>query len=362
MPPSVRHNNGFSWLLAMLAIVALIAASGAVGWRMGQALGHQSSPGAPNVVGSLDTGALSAKLNPAIVDVNSVLGNGHAEGTGMILTSNGEVLTNNHVIAGSSSIQVVIAGLGSKNAQLIAADPSMDVALLQIQGVSGLSTVILSSGGVKVGEQVVSLGNAYGRGGAPAVSVGTVNALNQEITAGDTGGTSESLSGMIELIADIVPGDSGGPVVNANGEVVGMITAGDGNGSAGASTTAYAIPSKNLTRVIDLVHSGATSSEILRDKVGLLGVEVNDVSASGANKLGVSGGALVTGVQAGSGAAKGGIKIGMVIVGVEGAIVSDTNTLSVAAKSHREGETVSVEVVDGGGSHRLSVTLGGVNP
>src|SRR5260370_20777110 len=143
-------------------------------------------------------------VDPAIVDINPVIqtssGSGAAAGTGMIITSSGEVLTNNHVVDGSTSISVTIAGhSGSYTAHVIGVSPTADVALIQIEGVSGLPTITLAdSSSVKPGDPVVAIGNALGAGGAPSVTQGQVNAIDQTITASEGNGRSGTLSRIIQ--------------------------------------------------------------------------------------------------------------------------------------------------------------------
>ena len=167
---------------------------------------------------------------------------------GMVLTSKGEVLTNNHVIEGATSISVTDVGNGvTYGAKVVGYDRTSDVAVLQLEKASGLKTVSLgNSSGVRTGQPVVGIGNAGGTGGTPSYAGGRVTALNQSITASDQGdGTSEQLTGLIETNADIQPGDSGGPLVNSGGKVVGMDTAASAGFSfqqGGSLTQGYSIP------------------------------------------------------------------------------------------------------------------------
>ena len=163
----------------------------------------------------------------------------------MVLTSNGIVLTNNHVVEGETSITVTDIGNGKTySATVVGYDRSADVAVLQLANASGLSTVTLASSGVSKGEQVVAIGNAGGTGGTPSYASGTVTATNQSITASDAAtGASEQLTGLIETDANIVAGDSGGPLVNSSGEVLAMDTAAaQGFQFQSQGTQGYAIP------------------------------------------------------------------------------------------------------------------------
>ena len=177
--------------------------------------------------GPADAGAIAARVDPGVVDIDTTLEypGERAEGTGIVLTSNGEVLTNNHVIEGATAISVTDVGNGRTYvARLLGYDRTSDVAVLQLENASGLRTVSLgNSSSVRVGEGIVGIGNAGGTGGTPSYAGGSVTALDQSITASDEAtGTSENLAGLIETDADIRPGDSGGPLVNGSGRVVGM--------------------------------------------------------------------------------------------------------------------------------------------
>src|SRR5215475_12211614 len=206
-------------------------------WRRHALLAGASAGAAALGATALTTSQIAAKVNPGLVDVVSTLGyqGAKAAGTGMVLTPNGEVLTNNHVIDGATSVKAVDVGNGrTYAAKVVGYDKSHDVAVLQLQGASGLQTVSLSSAAPQDGQKVVALGNAGGKGGAPSVVTGRITGIGQSITAADEGAANpERLTGMIGHNAPIQPGDSGGPLVNRSGEVVGMNTAGSSSPSAG---------------------------------------------------------------------------------------------------------------------------------
>jgi S1-C subfamily serine protease len=195
--------------------------------------------------GSGDT----SRAKAAVVDIVSALGGGAAAaGTGIVLTSSGVVLTNNHVVAGEEAISVRLTATGrTYPATLINADFTHDVAVVQLEGAADLTVAPLGdSAAVRVGDSVTALGNALGRGGAPAEARGKVTALGQSITASDeTGQNPEYLNGMIQTNTPIQPGDSGGPLVNSNGQVVGLDTAASGarrEGREPGAIQGFAIP------------------------------------------------------------------------------------------------------------------------
>ena len=195
-------------------------------------------------------------MSPALVDINSTFGYQSAQGagTGIVLTSNGEILTNNHVINGATKISVTDVGNGKTyNATVVGYDDSHDIAVLQLQGASGLQTAkIGDSSKAAVGEGVVAIGNAGGTGGTPSYAGGSITALNQSITASDDlDGASEQLHGLIEINADIQPGDSGGSLVNTAGEVIGIDTAASqGYSFQTSGTQGYAIPINEALSIV----------------------------------------------------------------------------------------------------------------
>ena len=214
-----------------MAVIAAVAAVGLVAGGAGYHFANAGSAGSASAsTTALTTSQIANKVDPGLVDIVSTLGDQSAEaaGTGQVVTSSGEVLTNNHVIDGATSIKATDIGNGrTYTAKVVGYDKSDDVAVIQLQGASGLTTVSFGdSSQVTVGQSVVALGNAGGQGGTPSVATGTVTALNQSITASDEGsGSSENLTGMIETNANIQPGDSGGPLVNSAGQVIGIDTA-----------------------------------------------------------------------------------------------------------------------------------------
>jgi S1-C subfamily serine protease len=366
-------------LAAVLAGLVLLAGGIGIGYDLsrdgGTSVGGRSPitavPGNGSndqVTGSLNVQAIANKVEPGIVDINTIIGSassgvaGRAAGTGMLLTPSGEVLTNNHVIANSTSIRVTIAGRsGSFPAKVVGADPTDDVALIQIEGVSGLPTVTFAeSAGLKVGQGVVAIGNALGQGGSPTVSDGTISALDRTITAGDFGSNSERLTGLIQTDAPISPGDSGGPLVNSTGQVVGMITAAaTADSSQQTSTIGYAITSDAALSVVNEIRAGHASSKIVIGERGLLGVEVRTLTAPVAKQLGLSvaSGALVVGIVPGGPAERIGIAQNSVITSINGRTIASATELGPAIYGHHPGEAIRVTWVDRSGTHSASATL-----
>ena len=345
--------------------------------------------GAVNALGSttLTTAQIAAKVNPGLVDVVSTLGyqNGEAAGTGQVLTSTGEVLTNNHVIDGATSIKARDVGNGrTYTAKVVGYDKTRDVAVLQLVNASGLTTVSLSSSGVQSGQKVVALGNALGKGGTPSVATGKVTATGRTITASDeSAANAERLHGLIQTNAGIQPGDSGGPLVNTAGDVVGMNTAASSNISTTAfgtqsqkpATQAFAIPISHATAIVDQIEAGKASSTVHIGATPFLGVQVSSSSAGSTggdggyggyfgNGYGGSGsstvsGAPVAGVVSGSAAAQAGLTQGDVITSVAGHTITTPTGVSSALAQHHPGDKISIGWTDQTGqSHTATVQLG----
>ncbi|MGH3214293.1 MAG: S1C family serine protease, partial [Trebonia sp.] len=238
--PPRRSRSRHALGLTATAVVALAVGAGA---GIGLSQGGSTPTGNATATSKtmLTTSQIASRVDPGLVDVTSTLGyeQATAMGTGIVLTSNGEILTNNHVVNGATSVSVRDIGNGKTyKATVVGYDESHDVAVLQLSGASGLTTATTgNSSTVKVGDDVVGLGNAGGAGGTPSVAAGNVTALNQSITASDEGsGSSEQLSGLIETNANIQPGDSGGPLVNSYGQIIGMDTAASSSGGSGSGS------------------------------------------------------------------------------------------------------------------------------
>ncbi len=350
--------------------------------------GGSGSSGNSGSSGPSDADAIASKVDPGLVDINTTLGyqQEQAAGTGIVLTSNGVVLTNNHVINGATSISVTDVGnQKTYTASVVGYDRTKDIAVLQLHNASGLQTATLgTTANVSVGQDVVGVGNAGGTGGTPSAAGGTVTALNQSITASDQGdSTSEQLSGLIETNAGIQPGDSGGPLVNTQGQVIGVDTAASAgfsfqsnDGSGG--NQGYAIPINTALSIARQIEAGNGSSTVHIGTTAFLGVEVspNSDSSSGSGSglggfgglFGNSGntgsgsastsGATVAGVVTSGPAQEAGLAQGDVITSLGGTTISSANDLTNAMASHHPGDKVSIAWTDTNGqSHTATVQL-----
>jgi S1-C subfamily serine protease len=294
--------------------------------------------------------------------------NGRAAGTGMVLTSNGRVLTNYHVVQGAGSIRVTVAQTGDTyQATVVGSDRSQDVALLQLDGASGLTTITPDTDDVGVGAEVTAVGNAGGTGTLSAAD-GTVTGLDASVTAASEDGTSpETLNGMVETDANVQAGDSGGPLFDAQGEVVGIDTA----GSSGGPADAYAIPIARALGIAQQIQSGQETSTVRIGPAAFLGVEVADASSyagdggGGGAGDGAGGGFVVTpgaqlsGVVGGGAAESAGLQAGDVITSIDGQAVASPDDVSTALAGAHPGDRVTIGWTSQDGSqHTAPVTLG----
>jgi len=304
--------------------------------------------------GSASAASIAQAVDPAVVDINTTVGyqNARAAGTGMVLTASGEVLTNNHVISGATSISVTDVGNGrTYKAKVVGYSKSNDVAVLQLQGASGLTTIRTATQSAQTGDAVVGIGNAGGTGGTPSYAAGTVTATDQTITATDSGdGTSQRLTGLIATDANIVAGDSGGPLVNAQGEVVGMDTAASGGFRFSGSSQGFAIPIAHALQIARQIEAGSASDTVHIGATAMLGVGVQP--DNGSSSGGPSGGAVIAQVVSGGPAAAAGLTAGDTIVALDGHAVGSASDLSDVVLQLKPGQPVSVDYVDGSGQNR----------
>jgi S1-C subfamily serine protease len=344
--------------------------------------------------------AILNKVQPGLVIIDTTLqyNSEQAAGTGMVIRSDGLVLTNNHVIEGSTAVKATDMGNGKTyTAKVLGYDVTGDVALIQLQNASGLRTVpIGNSSAVKSGDSVVAMGNAEGQN-AIVPAAGQVTALNQTITAGDPGGTvtSETLHGMIATNANIVSGDSGGPLANSAGQAIAMDTAGSGEGfSAQQSSVGYAIPINTALAVAGQIAAQHPTSTIAIGYPPFIGIYIppagsganpqDQAAAQGGGYNGggfggnggqscydnnhdliapatiapVSSGTLIVGVICNGPAQAIGMTAGSVITAVNGQAIGSPDSLTSTVSKYHPGNAISVTWVDpSGGHHTANLTL-----
>ena len=298
----------------------------------------------------------STAVGSGVVVIETNLGyqGGQAAGTGMVLTSSGEILTNNHVIRGATDIKVVEPNTGqSYSAQVVGYDVSHDVALLRANGASNLKTISQGdSGSVNTGQSVQAVGNAGGTGRLSFAS-GTVTNVDRAITVSDDQGGSENLSGLIETNAAVRPGDSGGPLLNSSGQVIGMDTAASASNDVAQTTTndGYAIPINNAMSIIRQIESGNGSGTVHVGGTAFLGVESTANSYSGS-------GAVISAVVPGSAAEAAGLSPGDLILSVGGQTISSPDELSQVVLTQKPGASISAVYLDqAGATQTANVTL-----
>jgi len=379
-PPPPPRRTGRTVLTVALAVAAGVALGAAAGDYIPTLLQGQASnqpsvqtyvppnqPGNTAPQSPADTSGVAAKIDPALVDINTTLGfqQAQAAGTGIVLSANGLVLTNNHVINGATEISAVDIGNGKTyTATVVGYDRSHDVAVIQLQNASGLTTApIGSSAGVAAGDSIVAIGNAGGVGGAPSVAGGTVTALNQSITASSDDGTSEQLTNLIQVAANIQPGDSGGPLVNAAGQVVGMDTAAsqgfqmDQNGQATGGGQGFAIPIDQAMSIQKQITAHQASATVHIGDSALLGVQLAQPQSGRGRRAQATNGAVVSGLLSGSPAEAAGIVAGDVVTSINGQAVDSANTLTNLLTTFHPGDRVTVGVLTVSGQQSVAVTL-----
>ncbi len=414
--PPRRRMTG---VVAYIAVAAVAAAAGAgtvlLADNAGQQPSHSSasqlpaggnlSPGGAgsgSQVSSATEQSVFNAVQPGIVDISSNLkySGGSAAATGMVISSSGLVLTNNHVINQTTGMRATVVATGRNYvAKFLGYDKSADVAVIQLVGASGMKTVPLgNSAQVKLGNGVVALGNAGGTGQTTTVT-GSITGLNQTITASDDGsGTSERLTDMLRTNANIVPGDSGGPLANTDGKVIGMDTAAaTGSFGIGQQDVGFAIPINRALAIARQIIAGKGSGSVQIGSAGFLGVLVPAGKASVAadpvqqRKLQIQGeedgagggvpsagpgcipnnleagvpqrvaatktGALVLGDLCGTPATTAGMIPGDVITSVNGQRVTTPASLTAIMKTLRPGSKVTVTWVSVASGHHVTRTL-----
>lgn len=321
---------------------------------------------------ALDAEAIADLVEPAVVEVDASLAfdRGDATGTGMILTASGEVLTNNHVIQSSTDVTVTVTVDGRTrdyNAEVVGTAPSEDVALLQLEGASDLPTVIVGdSSALTVGDRVIAIGTALDTRSPLRVTEGSVSGLERTVTVADGRGATERLTGLIQTSAELAPGNSGGPLVDEAGEVVGMNTAAEVGrfGDPPSSTTGFAIPIEAAVEIVDQIEAGDEEDGVIIGPTAYLGVSARDARETGtdgglpAERAPTLEGALLIGIQPGGPAEAAGLVVGDVIIAFAKLPIGDSSELVDAVRARDPGEKIRVTWLDAGGTrHRERVTL-----
>ncbi|MDG2114910.1 MAG: trypsin-like peptidase domain-containing protein [Actinomycetota bacterium] len=309
----------------------------------------------PQVVSSdptrLDVKAVLAAIQPAVVSVQTIATGGQGAGTGFIISSDGNIVTNAHVVEAANAIRVVLPDGEFYEAELIEMDETRDLAVLKIEA-NGLPTARLgNSSELEVGDEVLAIGNALNLGDTPTVTTGIVSALEREVET-----VSARLTRVIQTDAAINPGNSGGPLVNARGEVIGV-------------NTAIAGDAEGIGFAISIDHARPVIESLVRGEVPtrpLLGVNIGDVTGldeQGRDQVGVAdsvdSGAYIQQLSPGGAAEGAGLEVGEVIVEFDGLTISGASDLVAAVRGSSPGVLVHITVIDrDGGLRELEVVLG----
>ena len=370
-PTSSQRSHWAPKPLIPVAIVALIA--GSIGGYLGRSgsgggVSIQTSsdrPGATVLPSGKTIPALVKAVTPAIVSIDVKDSYAEEQGTGMIISANGTILTNAHVVSGAlSGGAITVTQTGStvaRPATLIGSDPTNDVALIRINGASSMPTVTFGkSASLEVGDAVVAIGNALGLAAStPSVTQGIVSALGRTVTASSgSGGDSETLTNMIQTDAAINPGNSGGPLLDSSGHVIGMNTAVAGTLSDGSSAQniGFAIPAAKAESLIAELLKGGT----LANRHAFLGVQIETMTTAIAKQYGLTfaRGALVVSVSDSSAAATAGVQAGDIIEKLGRSVIRTAEDVAKFTKSHRGGQRTTVTVHRSNKVVVLPITLG----
>jgi S1-C subfamily serine protease len=382
-PRVVRHTltpRTWLWVVVLAAVVAALI-GGLVGAVVGagsqQTIVKSFFPNGSALVHPQDVQAVLSRVEPAVVAIDSESGGSagsgdfvEAAGTGMVLTPDGEVLTNNHVVSGATSVTVTLFGqTKALPAHVVGTDPSVDVALVQIDHASNLPTVTLGdSSQTRVGDSVLAIGNALALAGGPSVTEGIVSAENRTLSAQNDSGQTENLTGLLQTDAAINPGNSGGPLVDSQAQVVGMNTAvaSSSSGNAPTQNIGFAITVDSVKPLLDQLRKGGTGgagsspSSTVPVNTAYIGVTVGPITPAlqQQDHLTPSTGALVLSVQSGSPAEKAALQIDDVIVSLNGTAITSPDDLHAAIHPLKPGDQVALGIYRGSTKMIVNVTLG----
>ncbi len=319
--------------------------------------GTKVVPALASSTGQADVPRIVSELSKSIVTISTkgfpsadMFGSSQVPegaGSGIVLSKDGFVLTNAHVIADAQTIKVTIPGGKTCQADVVGRDRGNDVAVVKCRNVSDFVPAALGkSGDMKVGESVVAIGNALGLEGNPTVTTGILSATNRTLE-----GDGERLTGLLQTDAAINPGNSGGPLVNARGQVVGMNTAIYQN----TNNIGFAIPVDSILPIVEKIRSG----EIGKPKT-FLGVttQTMDADIQKQYSLGTDKGAIVVDVTVGSPAQNAGLQRGDIITNFDGVKITDNKQLGEQVRKHKSGDVVDMTLLRGSQSISTKVTLG----
>lgn len=362
-PPARKRSRTGTLAVGALAVAVVSAGIGGGVATLVQTdtptISSSSNGAAPSIpAAALPAGTVeqvAAKVVPSVVKLETDMGRASEEGSGIILTSDGLILTNNHVVSGAqeggrAQTKVTFSDGSTVPFTVVGTDPSSDIAVVRAEGASDLTPIALgSSADLRVGQDVVAIGSPLGLEGT--VTTGIVSALNRPVAAGGDARNQNTVLDAIQTDAAINPGNSGGALVNLNGELVGVNSAiatmgGDSPMSrSGSIGLGFAIPVDQAKRIADQLISTGSASH------ASLGVQVsNDTAADGAK---------IVEVNDGGAAAAAGLPTGVVVTRVDDRPITSADALVAAVRSKAPGDQVTLTYLDSSGrSQNVQVTLG----
>jgi S1-C subfamily serine protease len=309
----------------------------------------------PATAAPVDLSDAMALVEPAVARIDTTINYQHAigAGTGIVIDPSGTILTNFHVVQGADSIVATVLGR-EYGVDLVGYDRIRDIAILQLSGASGLPPAALGdSSTLNVGDPVVAMGNASGSGRPLTHEAGAVSAFNRTISAQDElTGSANSINGLIEFAAPVRAGDSGGPLINAAGQVMGVTTAATVTFRMGPGGKGYAIPINDALATANQIRSRTPSDTVHIGPPTLLGVGVS-TREQNASLPGV----VIHEVLSGGPAQKAGLVGGDVLVSIDGTVLHSATALTSVLDKHYQGDVVDLVWVDAAGAQRTAKTV-----
>ena len=355
-PPQIATNRPRKPRLIALAVVLTTAfAGGVLGGIVGSSARESSSNNTPLItaaplkagqVGNSSVAKAASVIAPSVVTIDSQSSTGESVGTGIIISSDGEILTNSHVVEDAKEVRVRLSGATDAIvADVLATDPSNDIGLIKLRNTTGLTAATFANAeSIAVGDQVVAVGYALALDGGPSVTSGIVSALNRTLQMDQE----TFLNGLIQTDAAISSGNSGGPLINMNGEVIGINTAvANGGGSSAANNIGFAISVGEVQRVAKILQ--AKSNGITREQ-GFLGISLGSRDDGGS-------GAVIGEVTAGSPAEKAGVKVNDIVLLVNGQLITGDTSLVAIIRDSAPGDKITITVERDGKKQDLIATL-----
>jgi putative serine protease PepD len=356
-PPARRPRQ--QRVAALVLVLALSVGGGMLGGFIANSTSTNSSSNngplvtAPKVdqskIGNTSIAKAAAAIAPSVVTITNTTEDGGDTGTGIIVSSDGEIITNNHVVEGSTDLKVRLAGAtDAVKATILSTDPGNDLALIKLVNASGLTAATFADpASVAVGDTVVAVGYALALDGGPSVTSGIVSALNRTLTDSDG-----ALDGLVQTDAAISSGNSGGPLINLNGQVIGVNTAVyNGGGQTSANNIGFAIGVAEVQRVVKILRADVTGNNSNSARTqGYLGIALGDRTDGGS-------GAVITEVQADSPADKAGLKVNDIVIAINGTTVTGQGSLIAVIRDASPGDKVTLTIDRDGVKKTLNATL-----